>query len=422
MIMMTDHFTGRVPFKDVYITGLVRDKDGQKMSKSKGNILDPIDIIDGISLEALTEKRTQGLMQPQMAEKIRKATQKEFADGIPAFGTDALRFTFASLATHGRDIKFDLNRCEGYKNFCNKLWNAARFVLMHCEDFQAQGASPARSEAERWLLAELARTCTEVERQFADYRFDLASAALYEFAWNTYCDWFVEFAKPVLAGDDSAAADSMRHTLLQALEALLRLLHPITPFITEEIWHAVAPKLGLSGGSISLQAYPQAAEFGAPDAAACANIEWLKAVVTALRSIRSQMGIAPGKAVPLLWRSSGAEDRTRLAALDASLRFLARLDSIDRLEGEAPASATALVGELQVFIPLAGLIDLDAEKARLAKELKRIETEIGKCQNKLASDTFVANAPAAVVEQERQRLADWQAQQTALAAQLQKLA
>ncbi|MCC6756875.1 MAG: valine--tRNA ligase [Arenimonas sp.] len=422
MIMMTDHFTGRVPFKDVYITGLVRDKDGQKMSKSKGNILDPIDIIDGISLEALTEKRTQGLMQPQMAEKIRKATQKEFADGIPAFGTDALRFTFASLATHGRDIKFDLNRCEGYKNFCNKLWNAARFVLMHCEDFQAQGASPARSEAERWLLAELARTCTEVERQFADYRFDLASAALYEFAWNTYCDWFVEFAKPVLAGDDSAAADSMRHTLLQALEALLRLLHPITPFITEEIWHAVAPKLGLSGGSISLQAYPQAAEFGAPDAAACANIEWLKAVVTALRSIRSQMGIAPGKAVPLLWRSSGAEDRTRLAALDASLRFLARLDSIDRLEGEAPASATALVGELQVFIPLAGLIDLDAEKARLAKELKRIETEIGKCQGKLASDTFVANAPAAVVEQERQRLADWQAQQTALAAQLQKLA
>ncbi len=422
MIMMTDHFTGRVPFKDVYITGLVRDKDGQKMSKSKGNILDPIDIIDGISLEALTEKRTQGLMQPQMAEKIRKATQKEFADGIPAFGTDALRFTFASLATHGRDIKFDLNRCEGYKNFCNKLWNAARFVLMHCEDFQAQGASPARSEAERWLLAELASTCAEVERQFADYRFDLASAALYEFAWNTYCDWFVEFAKPVLAGDDRAAADSMRHTLLQALEALLRLLHPITPFITEEIWHAVAPKLGLSGGSISLQAYPQAADFGTPDAAACANIEWLKAVVTALRSIRSQMGIAPGKAVPLLWRSSGAEDRARLAALDASLRFLARLDSIDRLEGEAPASATALVGELQVFIPLAGLIDLDAEKARLAKELKRIETEIGKCRGKLASDTFVANAPAAVVEQERQRLADWQAQQAALAAQLQKLA
>ena len=422
MIMMTDHFTGRVPFKDVYITGLVRDKDGQKMSKSKGNILDPIDIIDGISLDALVAKRTQGLMQPQMAEKIRKATQKEFADGIPAFGTDALRFTFASLATHGRDIKFDLNRCEGYKNFCNKLWNAARFVLMHCEDFQAQGASPARSEAERWLLAELARTCTEVERQFADYRFDLASAALYEFAWNTYCDWFVEFAKPVLAGDDRAAADSMRHTLLQALEALLRLLHPITPFITEEIWHAVAPKLGLSGGSISLQAYPQAADFGAPDAAACANIEWLKAVVTALRSIRSQMGIAPGKAVPLLWRSAGAEDRVRLATLDASLRFLARLDSIDRLEGDAPASATALVGELQVFIPLAGLIDLDAEKARLAKELKRIETEIGKCRGKLASDTFVANAPPAVVEQERQRLADWQAQQTALAAQLQKLA
>ena len=421
MIMMTDHFTGRVPFKHVYITGLVRDKDGQKMSKSKGNILDPIDIIDGITLDALVEKRTQGLMQPQMAEKIRKATQKEFPDGIPAFGTDALRFTFASLATHGRDIKFDLNRAEGYKNFCNKLWNAARFVLMHCEDYSATGAPAAHSQAERWLLAQLAQTSREVETHFAEYRFDLASTALYEFTWNTYCDWFLEFAKPALAGDDKTAADSMRHTLLFALEATLRLLHPVIPFITEEIWHAIAPKLGLSGDTISTRSYPKAGDFGTTDAAAVADVEWLKAVVGNIRRIRSEMNIAPGKTIPLLWQSTQSEDRKRLHDADAALKFLARLESIDELSGDAPAAATALVGELQVFIPLAGLIDLDAEKSRLAKELKRIETEIGKCRGKLASDTFVANAPEAVVAQERQRLADWQAQQTALAAQLQKL-
>jgi valyl-tRNA synthetase len=421
MIMMTDHFTGQVPFKDVYITGLVRDKDGQKMSKSKGNILDPIDIIDGITLEALVEKRTQGLMQPQMAEKIRKATQKEFADGIPAFGTDALRFTFASLATHGRDIKFDLNRAEGYKNFCNKLWNAARFVLMHCGDFEAQGTPPARSEAERWLLAQLSSVSGEVERHFADYRFDLASAALYEFAWNTYCDWFLEFAKPALAGEDQTAADSMRHTMLFALEATLRLLHPVIPFITEEIWHAIAPKLGIAGRSISLQNYPTPDDFGQPDTLALTDIEWLKDLVTSVRRIRSEMGIAPGKTIPLLWQSRQAEDSVRLADHDATLKFLLKLESITGLSGEAPASATALVDELQVFIPLAGLIDLDAEKTRLAKELKRIEAEIGKCRGKLSSETFVANAPEAVVAQERQRLQDWQAQQTALAEQLRKL-
>jgi valyl-tRNA synthetase len=421
MIMMTDHFTGRVPFKHVYITGLVRDKDGQKMSKSKGNILDPIDIIDGITLEALIDKRTQGLMQPQMAEKIRKTTQKEFADGITAFGTDALRFTFASLATHGRDIKFDLNRAEGYKNFCNKLWNAARFVLMHCEGFSAQGAPPAHSQAERWLLAQLAQTSRDVETHFAEYRFDLASTTLYEFTWNTYCDWFLEFAKPALAGDDKAAADSIRHTLLFALEATLRLLHPVIPFITEEIWHAIAPKLGIHGDSISTRSYPKAADFGNTDADAVADIEWLKAVVGNIRRIRSEMNIAPGKTIPLLWQSHHSDDRKRIANADVALKFLARLEPIDELSGEAPAAATALVGELQVFIPLAGLIDLGAEKSRLTKELKRIESEIGKCSGKLASETFVANAPPAVVEQERQRLADWQAQQGALALQLQKL-
>jgi valyl-tRNA synthetase len=421
MIMMTDHFTGKVPFEHVYITGLVRDKDGQKMSKSKGNILDPIDIIDGITLDALVEKRTQGLMQPQMAEKIRKATQKEFPDGIPAFGTDALRFTFASLATHGRDIKFDLNRAEGYKNFCNKLWNAARFVLMHCEDFSASGKPAARSEAERWLLAQLAQTSAEVETHLEAYRFDLASTALYEFTWNTFCDWFLEFAKPALAGEHKDAADSMRHTMLFALEATLRLLHPTIPFITEEIWHSIAPKLGISGNSISTQTYPKPDDFGTLDATASANIEWLKAAVGSIRRIRSEMNISPGKSIPLLWQSTQADDHKRMVGYDSTLKFLTRLESISKLSDDAPTSATALVGDLQLFIPLAGLIDLDAEKTRLAKELKRIETEIGKCRGKLSSETFVANAPAAVVDQERQRLADWQAQQTALAEQLRKL-
>ena len=328
---------------------------------------------------------------------------------------------YASLATHGRDIKFDLNRAEGYKNFCNKLWNGARFVLMHCEDFSTHGAPPANSQAERWLLAQLAQTSREVETHFAEYRFDLASTALYEFTWNTYCDWFLEFAKPALVGDDKAAADSMRHTLLFALEATLCLLHPVIPFITEEIWHAIAPKLGITGDTISNRSYPKAADFGNTDAGAVADIEWLKAVVGNIRRIRSEMNIAPGKTIPLLWQTRQIDDRKRMANADAALKFLARLESIDELSGEAPAAATALVGELQVFIPLVGLIDLDAEKSRLAKELKRIEGEIGKCRGKLSSDTFVANAPPAVVAKERERLAANQSALAQLQAQLIKL-
>ncbi len=421
MIMMTDHFTGEVPFKDVYVHGLVRDKDGQKMSKSKGNVLDPIDIIDGISLDALIKKRTSGLMKPTDAPKIEKATIKEFPEGIAAFGADALRFTFASLATHGRDIKFDMERCGGYKNFCNKLWNAARFVLMHCEDFTASGKPVAASESERWLLSQLAAVTEQTQQHIADYRFDLASNALYEFTWNTYCDWFLEFAKPALASDDTEAANSMRHTLLFALEASLRLLHPLMPFITEEIWHSIAPKLGIMGNSISTQSFPESEEFGIADNQAVANIEWLKALVASIRSIRSEMGISPAKSIPLLWQSANSDDKARLNNLEISLKFLAKIESITELSGEAPASATALIGELQVFIPMAGLIDLSAEKVRLAKELKRIDIEINKCQSKLASETFVANAPEMVVAQERQRLLDWQAQQLALGEQLQKL-
>ncbi|MDR7135187.1 valyl-tRNA synthetase [Lysobacter niastensis] len=424
MIMATDHFTGRVPFNDVYITGLVRDKDGQKMSKSKGNILDPLDLIDGISLEDLLSKRTTGLMQPKMAEKIEKATRKEFPEGIPAFGADALRFTIAALATHGRDIRFDLGRAEGYKNFCNKLWNATRFVLMNTEGFVAQGAPAPRTDAERWILAQLAKTTAEAAQHFASYRFDLLAQSLYEFAWNDFCDWFVELAKPALNGDDAAAADSTRHTLLYVLERLLSLLHPLIPFVTEELWLAVSPRLDLAEATLMLRPYPLAGDFAGQDyAAAETDIEWLKAMVTALRKIRSELNVTPSKTVPLLLVDASAADRDRAARFDSQLRFLTRLEAIEVLADAhaAPAAATAVVGELKLLVPLEGLVDLSAERTRLDKELKRVEGEIAKCHNKLASETFVANAPPAVVEQERKRLADWNLQREALAAQRAKL-
>ncbi|MCE2943692.1 MAG: class I tRNA ligase family protein, partial [Xanthomonadaceae bacterium] len=404
MIMMTEHFTGEVPFKDVYITGLVRDKDGQKMSKSKGNVLDPIDLIDGISIEALVAKRTSGLMKPTDAPKIEKATRKEFPEGIPAFGADALRFTFASLATHGRDIKFDLARCEGYKNFCNKLWNAARFVLMNTEGFSASGTPTPTTDAERWILDRLQQLLKDVEAQFAAYRFDLASQAMYEFVWNEVCDWFLELSKPALQGGDAAAIASTRHTLLYVIEQSLRVLHPLIPFVTEEIWSHVAPKLGLGGDSISVQAYPQF-DASLTDARAAADIEWLKAAITALRSVRSQLGVPPGKAVPLLLAGKG--DAAQIERHAGGLKFLAKLESIDWVHGEPPAAAAAVLGELTLLVPLAGLVDLDAERARLDKEIKRVEGEIAKCHGKLGSETFVANAPEAVVAQERKRLAEW---------------
>ena len=426
MIMATDHFTGKVPFRDVYITGLIRDKDGQKMSKSKGNVLDPLDIIDGISLEDLVSKRTGGLMQPKMAEKIEKATRKEFPDGIAPHGADALRFTIAALATHGRDIKFDMGRAEGYKNFCNKLWNATRFVLMNTEGFSATAArsiEPA-TDAEKWILSRLAQVVAEAEGHFAQYRFDLLAQALYEFAWNEFCDWFVELAKPALSGDDAGAADSTRHTLLHVLESLLRLLHPLIPFVTEELWQQVAPKLGIAGGTISLQAYPASAEFsGAAYAQAEADVEWLKQMVTALRRVRSELNVAPSRQVPLLLQGGGAVERARVDRFAASLSFLLKLESVQWLDdgASAPASAAAVVGELTLLVPLEGLVDLDAERTRLDKEIKRVEGEIGKCNGKLGNATFVQNAPTAVVEQERQRLADWNHQLAALREQRGKL-
>jgi len=419
--MMTDHFTGEIPFRDVYITGLVRDKDGQKMSKSKGNILDPIDIIDGIALDALVAKRTSGLMQPRMAEKIEKATRREFPDGIPAFGADALRFTMAALAGHGRDIKFDLNRAEGYKNFCNKLWNATRFVLMNTDGAHFTGTPQPSTDAERWILAQLERTSAAAAEHFASYRFDLLAQALYEFAWNQFCDWFVELAKPALNGDDAAAANSTRHTLLFVLERLLSLLHPLIPFVTEELWLSVAPKLGIEESTIMRRPYPQPGDVADAASSAEADIEWLKAMVTALRRVRSELNVPPARLVTLLLADGDAADRARVERFASQLRFLNKLERIEFLDdaGRAPAAATAVVGELTLLVPLQGLVDLDAERARLDKEIARVAGERDKSEAKLAK--FTDKVPAAVIEQERQRLAEWSAQHAALVAQRAKL-
>ncbi len=410
MVMATQYFTGKVPFREVYINAIVRDAEGQKMSKSKGNTIDPLDLIDGINLESLVAKSTASLLIPQVREKVAKRIRKDYPDGITAVGADAVRFTFAALATYGRTINFDLKRAEGYKNFCNKLWNAARFVLMNVEGPRAAATASPATPAEHWILSRLSTTLEEVQRQFAVYRFDLVAQALYEFVWNDYCDWFLELTKPALNGGDETAAASTRTTLLRVLEAILRALHPITPFITEEIWHSVAPLTGVEAASVCDRPYPTAAEFETGlDASAIADTEWLRAVLGGLRRIRSEMNIAPGRQIPLLFAGGAASDRARAERFAAQIAFLARTESQRRLDAgeDEPAAAAAIVGELRVLIPLAGLIDLSAERARLAREIKRVEGEIAKCNGKLGNETFVANAPATVVEQERQRLADF---------------
>jgi valyl-tRNA synthetase len=434
MVMATQYFTGRVPFREVYINAIVRDAEGQKMSKSKGNTIDPLDLIDGIDLETLVKKSTASLLIPQVREKVEKRVRKDYPDGIAAVGTDALRFTFAALATYGRTINFDLKRAEGYKAFCNKLWNAARFVLMNtgignrepgtgdAPPAAAAARVPApKTAAEKWIVARLRATLAEVEAQMKLYRFDLVAQALYEFVWNEYCDWFVELAKPALGGEDKAAADSTRHTLLAVLEAALRALHPITPFITEEIYQSVAPLLGLKEASITQRSYPRAEELPADDAAASADIEWLRAVLTQIRRIRSEMNIAPGKAIPLLYANGGAADRARADRFAAQIAFLARTESQRWLAaGEAePAAAAAVVGEMKLLIPLAGLIDLGAERARLEKEIKRLEGEMTKSNAKLAN--FGPKTPPNVVEQEKQRAAEFATTLAALQEQSAKL-
>ncbi|SEL20227.1 valine--tRNA ligase [Ectothiorhodospira marina] len=425
MIMMGLKFMDDVPFKEVYVTGLIRDAEGQKMSKSKGNVLDPIDLIDGITLDDLLAKRTQGLMQPQMEKRIAKATKKQFPDGIPAFGTDALRFTLAALASSGRDIKFDLGRIEGYRNFCNKLWNAARYVLMNTEgqDTGVNGGEVEFSLADRWITSRLQVTITEVHRHLAEYRFDLAARALYEFTWHDYCDWYLELCKPVLTGEDSseAARRGTRQTLVQVLETLLRLMHPIMPFITEAIWRQVAPLAGREGATIMHQPYPQVDE-SARDAQADKEIEWMKNFILGMRRIRAEMDISPGKPLPVLLHNWQPEDQTRFQSSRAFIEFLGKPESVQWLHGEEPPeSAMALVGEMHLLIPLAGLIDKEAEIARLEKEVAKVQKNLTQCRGRLENPSFVDRAPAEVVEKERTRVAEMGASLRELEGQLEKI-
>ena len=425
MVMTTKYFTGRIPFREVYINAIVRDAEGQKMSKSKGNTLDPLDLIDGIELEPLVEKSTRSLLIPQVRAKVEKRIRKDYPGGIPSIGTDALRFTFAALASYSRTINFDIKRAEGYKAFCNKLWNAARFVLMNVGEAgngERGTGNTSITEAERWILTRLKQTLGEAEQHFASYRFDHLAQALYEFVWNEYCDWFLELSKPALSGDDAEAAASTRHTLLVVLESVLRALHPIIPFITEEIWQGVAPKLGLTEDSLLQRPWPRAEEIVADDAAT-AEIEWFKSVLSGIRRIRSEMNISPNRTIPLLLADGDASDRARVMKFATQIAFLARTEApqwIDAGSSE-PAAAAAVISTLRVLIPLGGLIDLDAEKTRLSREIARIEVEIRKCEGKLGNANFVANAPAEVVAQERQRITDWTTTLTALREQTQKL-
>jgi len=419
MIMMGLKFMGDVPFRTVYIHGLIRDGSGQKMSKSKGNVLDPIDLIEGIEIETLVSKRTTGLMQPRMAPAIEKATRTEFPEGIPAFGTDALRFTFATLATTGRDIRFDLGRIEGNRNFCNKLWNAARFVLMQTEGSKI-AASNNPGTIDRWILSRLNKLISEVEQHLGAFRLDLAAQALYEFIWNEYCDWYLEFTKPLLQSASSLEQAGTQHTLLYVLETILRVLHPMMPFITEEIWQRVKTPLGIEGASIMIQPFPTS---GGADPEAEDDINWLKEVIQAIRRIRSELNLPPGKPLDVKFQAGMDTDRSRQTQFNEVLSHLGRIQSIEWIEADADTAqcAVALVGELKVLIALEGLVDVDEELARLRKQLTREESDLETSQGKLNNSRFVDNAPAAVVTQEKQRLITHQANVENLEIQIRKI-
>ncbi len=436
MVMMSLHFTGKVPFREVYVHGLVRDQHGNKMSKSKGNVIDPIDLIDGITLEGLVAKRTQNLMNPRQAKSIETLTRSDFPDGIPAFGTDAIRFTFASLASHGRDIKFDFSRCEGYRNFCNKLWNATRFVLMNCEGHDVgldEGLALEYSAVDNWMIGMLQQAEAEMENHFANYRFDMAARTVYELVWDTYCDWYLELAKVQLQGSGtgdresenniSSASDPLsseaarratRRTLVRVLEAMLRLAHPIIPFITEELWQKVAPLAGKRGDSIMLQPYPQST--GVTDRAALQEVRLLQEMVNACRSLRSEMNLSPAQRVPLLI----AGDFTSLSHIGPYLRALGKLSEVTMLN-ELPNTdaAIAIVGDFRLMLKVE--IDVAAERERLDKEVARLTGEIDKAEAKLGNARFIERAPPQVVEQERRRLEDFGATLERLQSQRSRL-
>jgi valyl-tRNA synthetase len=426
MMMMGLKFMADVPFRDVYITGLILDEHGDKMSKSKGNVIDPLDIVDGISLADLVEKRTTGLMQPQLASAIERATRKQYPAGIAPHGTDALRFTFAAIASPNRDISFDLARVGGYSKFGNKLWNAARFVTMTLGEGTpaADGAPVELSVADRWIRARFGRTIEAVESALADYRFDYAASALYEFTWYDFCDWYLELVKPTLQseGTSAAARNGTQRTLAQMLEALQRALHPLMPFITEEIWQRVAPLAGVAGETVMLQPYPAPADFPSAEQAE-REIAWIQGVVLGVRQIRSQMNIDPAKRIPVLLQDATAQDQALSVRHRAWLERLAGLASIRVLDaGErAPPSAAALVGTLTVLVPMAGLIDAGAEAERLGRLLAKTREDLAKVRGRLANDSFVRNAPSAVVSLERERAAELQRTVASLGVQLESV-
>ena len=431
MIMMTMHFMKdedgkpQVPFKYVYVTGLIRDENGDKMSKSKGNVLDPLDMIDGIDLESLVSKRTGNMMQPQLAQKIEKRTRKAFADGISAHGTDALRFTLYSLASTGRDINWDMKRLEGYRNFCNKIWNAARYVLMNVEnqDCATDHDRYELSIADRWIISRLQQTEASIEKSISEFRLDHASHTLYDFIWSEYCDWYLELSKAVLNDSNSSVEQlaGTRRTLVRVLETILRLAHPFMPYITEEIWQKVAPLAGKSGPTIMTQSYPVSDESKI-DETTLADIEWLKGVIVGVRNIRGEMDISPAKAIPVLLHNGDNSDKLRFEKNLSLIKALAKLESLEWVESDdLPMCATQLVGKMEVLVPMAGLINVEAELARLQKEAGKAEGEIKRLQGKLGNEKFMSNAPADVVEKEKAKLASAEQSLSLLTEQMDKI-